>query len=506
MRLLSLIAAALILPDWALAYSFEVEPTGPVLHPHWHANASLTFTLGAEPPANMKTGTDMQAALQAGLDAWRASSGISMEITLSTRTDLEAVHDGLNALTFADTATNRDVVGEAHAMTLTWWEDGVMTEADIVFRTDQVTWGDADEDDSVIDLQGLTAHECGHVLGLEHTAIQSATMFPWGGPGQTWRRALAPDDVAGAAWLYGRLESTTGSIVGTTRANGQGVFMVHVVAERDGIPVASAITLQDGQYSVHGLAPGTYRLYAEPLDGPMVGANLSGGAWEQGGNTPVYNATEANNGHPLNVVSNGDVGMDILLDTTSTGPNLRFIMPSADGSSFSGRGPWALPLEPGGQGYMALVGHGVDRVPDARFLASRSVTFTAVSSRGINSDGIAFAILRYRVDQDAPPGGCTVSVTNEQGVMAVLTGGIIIPGTSQPVIPDAGTTGSSSGPITDDSSSGSEMQGEDDDDTTTGGGDSCGCSTSSFSGMFFLWLLGAAGLASMRSKRNHSLP
>ena len=58
-------------------------------------------------------------------------------------------------------------------------------------------------DDEAFDLQAAVAHEVGHVLGIQHTDVADATMFPSHDFGDIWRRELHEDDQAAAQYLYG---------------------------------------------------------------------------------------------------------------------------------------------------------------------------------------------------------------------------------------------------------------------------------------------------------------
>ncbi len=65
------------------------------------------------------------------------------------------------------------------------------------------------------DLQGIMVHEYGHALGLGHSSVSGATMFPTGSPGQTSLRSIEADDVAGVQCVYGLASLTKPTIVAT---------------------------------------------------------------------------------------------------------------------------------------------------------------------------------------------------------------------------------------------------------------------------------------------------
>ncbi|XP_026420492.1 metalloendoproteinase 1-like [Papaver somniferum] len=62
-------------------------------------------------------------------------------------------------------------------------------------------WGTGPASDE-IDLESITVHEIGHILGLEHSSDGSAVMFPHIGLGVA-KRQLGSDDIIGVKTLYG---------------------------------------------------------------------------------------------------------------------------------------------------------------------------------------------------------------------------------------------------------------------------------------------------------------
>ncbi|MFT6400193.1 MAG: hypothetical protein ACJAYU_004963 [Bradymonadia bacterium] len=89
------------------------------------------------------------------------------------------------------------------AVTLTGWEiggGGVCRNltADMTFNAANHTF--AMNDRSGVDLQAVTTHECGHWLGLSHSSVPSATMWP--SYSSEEERTLHADDENGVCTLY----------------------------------------------------------------------------------------------------------------------------------------------------------------------------------------------------------------------------------------------------------------------------------------------------------------
>jgi len=83
---------------------------------------------------------------------------------------------------------------------------GEIVDADVVinFGTYLFAAGDACAPD-VYDLAATLTHELGHVLGLDHSDVPSATMARAADPGECDKRTLDPDDLAGICASYSAL-------------------------------------------------------------------------------------------------------------------------------------------------------------------------------------------------------------------------------------------------------------------------------------------------------------
>jgi Matrixin len=132
----------------------------------------------------------------------------------------------------------------------------------------------------VFDLQSIGTHEVGHMLGLDHSGLGHATMFPFGDAGTSAQRSLGVDDAVGEAFLYpnGSFATATGTVAGTVTLLSVGpAFASHVVLldQQTGIAVTDALTAPDGTYALNGVPPGNYNLIALPLSGVYTVDNFT---------------------------------------------------------------------------------------------------------------------------------------------------------------------------------------------------------------------------------------
>lgn len=76
---------------------------------------------------------------------------------------------------------------------------GCLKEADIILNAKAFTWGVLSKKAKVFhyDVQNVVAHEVGHFFGLDHSADNTATMYPTTPQGETDKRSLEKDDLNG---------------------------------------------------------------------------------------------------------------------------------------------------------------------------------------------------------------------------------------------------------------------------------------------------------------------
>jgi hypothetical protein len=92
--------------------------------------------------------------------------------------------------------------------------DGRLLDADIVFNGQRYGWAVGGHGRGY-DIENSAAHEVGHFSGLGHSTDPEATMYGSARAGETKKRSLAGDDVAGLAAVYGSapVESAGGGVV-----------------------------------------------------------------------------------------------------------------------------------------------------------------------------------------------------------------------------------------------------------------------------------------------------
>jgi len=199
---------------------------------------------------------------------------------------------------------------------------GEILDADILFKPDDsnITFASPSAlpaNANSFDLESVLAHELGHFFGFSHSGVVRAMMYPFAPPRGSFLGdrptdtvpdgPLHDDDRAGLRLLYPDASATgfAGKITGRILpanpltislllppAPGEpvtGIFGSHVVAvdAATGAVVAGALggwscnsgdarPRFDGFYEIAGLPVGrSYKIYAEPLDGPMTSADIA---------------------------------------------------------------------------------------------------------------------------------------------------------------------------------------------------------------------------------------
>ena len=150
---------------------------------------------------------DRQAleAIQIGYQAWtQPCSYMVWEYQGRTPNTDWGNGDGINVSSWREDEWDQPEVVLGITSTITNFQ-GEIEDADIKFNGRDHSWaafGDAPGFDERVDIASVAAHEAGHALGLGHSAVEGATMWPSTGPGDITNRSLAADDIQGVCEVY----------------------------------------------------------------------------------------------------------------------------------------------------------------------------------------------------------------------------------------------------------------------------------------------------------------
>lgn len=151
----------------------------------------------------------VEGAVRDAFGEWDSHTGalLSRNYTFDPNASWDdEVSDGRNEVLF-DSYSNNNVI----AVTIIWgyFSGPIQTreilEFDILFNN-YFTWGDAQSDPGLMDVQNIATHELGHGLGLDdiyQTSCSLVTMYGYSSEGDIEKRDLAPADITGIQKLYG---------------------------------------------------------------------------------------------------------------------------------------------------------------------------------------------------------------------------------------------------------------------------------------------------------------
>jgi len=210
-----------------------------------------------------------KAMVDRAFEVWASLDDVSLEFRSGgVRVNGTDQGEGINV------SLAEDLLSGQGAIALTTYtydtNTGKMLDADI--RVDPSIFN------GQINAEVALAHEVGHTLGLDHSAVLSSVMYPYVGPDNA-RADLDTDDRIAISTIYPKSDPTLrgGTLRGRVTGEGGGIFAAQVVAlNEQGQPIATALTNAAGEFTLLTIPAGRYRIYAEPLDGPVMAAALQG--------------------------------------------------------------------------------------------------------------------------------------------------------------------------------------------------------------------------------------
>lgn len=399
---------------------------------------SLSTSL-ASPPRNFKAETDVPGAVRRALQRWAGAADVQFLETISTTEAISPTNagDGVNLISISPANSAVFESSESPGQTRVFYDSGgAIVEADIALNPNVAFSSDGTP--GTYDLESTLAHEIGHLLGLEHSAIIGATMQPrqarngiYGLPAMT-QRTLSADDQARARWLYGPqsgLSSISGRLTTNTSGRARSIFGAHIFAEdvATGNVVAGSISAGSGNYRLEGLRPGVYRLFGQSLDG-LIAASDIGASRQHSGlseTTPAFRSFVASASTPsqsLNVSANSALKLSFFVFTVA--PTLAPRMIGMNGELSTA----PLPLEAGRTFTIYIAGDGVDQIlTEGISVSSPAIQIVADSLRPIEF-GTAYPVISFEIvlAPNIRAGDFSIRLQSVSGELAYLPGALTI--------------------------------------------------------------------------------
>ncbi|MCX6924292.1 MAG: immunoglobulin domain-containing protein, partial [Verrucomicrobia bacterium] len=192
------------------------------------------------------------AAIQAAMNTWSTVSGATFQFTSGGSTSGSGgSRDYQNICSFGYLGTDGTVAQNSFWANAT---TGVESESDIVFNT-YYSWSVTGAA-GAFDLQNIATHELGHALSLDDLyggSDTEKTMYGLVSPGETKKRTLDSDDIAGIVYLYPAAaislpEALDGSGLAWT-TGGDAAWFGQTLTTHDGVDAARSGSLADLQQS-----------------------------------------------------------------------------------------------------------------------------------------------------------------------------------------------------------------------------------------------------------------
>lgn len=427
------------------AYTLQYRDASGIVARRWLVKPIIVAFSSSlsSPPANIKTGSDVVGAARRALDRWATVADIQF---LETRSSAQTISpqnagDRVNLITVS--ADNAAVFGasENPGRTRVFSDSGgAIVEADIALNPNELFSSDGTP--GTYDLESTFAHEVGHLLGLEHSAVIGATMQPrqaqngvYGLPAFT-QRTLSDDDIAGARSLYGS-RSGTGSVSGrliSSAVPGQShpIFGGHVFAEDalTGKLVAGSVTLSSGEYRLDALTPGNYRLIGQSLDGPIGTADIAPVGGSYAGlteTTPSFRTLiigGQSSSHLTTIVANVAASTGFFFIASNPPPTLKPRVIGMNGELSS----TALPLEAGKTFTIYVGGEGMDQILANGISISSPFIKVNPATLAFEEFDTPYPVISFEVTlaPETPPGDYSIRLQSTTGELAYLPGALTI--------------------------------------------------------------------------------
>lgn len=196
----ALLAIGLVAAFTEIARGYALEG------PKWPngSNPTVQLELGSAGRTLSDGNTSWNAAVSPAVDMWNQVMGSIQVGQVMNSTAPISQGDRLNSLSFGSTYFGHSFGAYTLAVTSYSYSGSTMLEGDIVFNT-AWTWDSYRGGlQSAIDIQRVALHELGHLIGLAHSSVSGAIMYP----SINNSYLLTADDISGIQALYGAPSAT----------------------------------------------------------------------------------------------------------------------------------------------------------------------------------------------------------------------------------------------------------------------------------------------------------
>ncbi len=387
-------------------------------------------------------------AVHQALNTWSRASNISFVVVSSTAQSISPASggDGINLITIAPTGENLAVFdgGNNTAHTRVFYDrtTGEIAEADIVINP--LVYSDegfpiqfsTDGTPSTYDLESTLAHEVGHLLGLSHSNVLSATMQPtqalngtYGKPALT-ERTLSDDDIVAVRSIYGVCDKSAqleGRILnslggGMVPVAGALIWLEEIASGR---LITSSLTNSSGRFSI-GCAPaGRYRAIIEYLEGDSINEtfNFVSSVNKTAGRRRAFRSHEISS--DLRLTAGKSTNLNYILVPPNN--SIRELNPRVLGLSRE-LSTVPIPAEAGTTFTFYVSGLGVDQVPGTGLSVSSPFMTVEPASLMLQQSHKTMPVISFEItiSANAPPGDYSLKLQSNSGEVAYLIGAITI--------------------------------------------------------------------------------
>lgn len=182
----------------------------------FHTDTSGYFDGGKDSSGTI---TDEFKPIRSGFLTWKNVSGINLKFEENASVSQKpSSSDGINTIIWIRKNWKQlDFRPPTNALAVTLLAfdvDGKISDSDMYINAESFSWAvvDSSSESKAIDVQNVTTHEIGHIIGMDHSSedlfeenetLLNATMYFAANPGETLRRQLGKDDILGVKSLYG---------------------------------------------------------------------------------------------------------------------------------------------------------------------------------------------------------------------------------------------------------------------------------------------------------------